>query len=50
MTGVIALVWLGAHWDNQRSQWTPPKPEGIESASADLVVGVPLNGRPRRQL
>ena len=47
ITGVIALVWLGAQWDNQRTQWTPPVPAGVASASADLIVGVPLSGRPQ---
>ena len=45
MTGVIALVWLGAQWDNQRSQWAPPEPAGVESASADLIIGVPVGSR-----
>jgi hypothetical protein len=48
MTGVIALVWLGAQWDNQRTQWTP-EPAGVESASADLIIGVPVGSRQVRQ-
>ncbi len=44
-SGAIALVWLGAHLDNQRSPWAPPEPAGVESASADLSVGVPVGQR-----
>jgi len=41
-TGVIALIWLGAHFDNRWSNNPPQQPLGIESAQADLVVGVPV--------
>lgn len=41
-TGAIALVWLGAHLDNQSNSWVKPEPIGLESASADLSVGVPV--------
>ena len=44
-SGAIALVWLGAHLDNQRSPWAPPEPAGVESASADLIDGVPVGQR-----
>jgi hypothetical protein len=44
-TGAIALVWLGAHLDNGRKPWTVPEPAGVESASADLIVGVPVGQR-----
>ena len=49
LTGGIAAVWLGAQWDNQSDPWNMPQPAGIESASTDLVVGVPLSF-PRRPL
>jgi hypothetical protein len=42
LTGGIALVWLGAHLDNQSTQMTKAPPLGIESASADLITGVPV--------
>ena len=42
LTGAIALVWLGAHIDNQSNPWAQPEPPGLESASADLIVGVPV--------
>lgn len=46
-TGAIVLVWLGAHLDNERKSWTEPQPAGVESASVDLIIGVPLGtGRP----
>jgi hypothetical protein len=41
-SGAIALVWLGAHWDNQRSPWAFQEPLGVESARADLSAGVPV--------
>lgn len=46
-TGAIVLVWLGAHLDNERNSWTETQPAGVESASVDLIIGVPLGtGRP----
>lgn len=46
-TGAIVLVWLGAHLDNERNTWAAPESAGIESASVDLIIGVPLGtGRP----
>jgi hypothetical protein len=48
LTGAIAGVWLGAHLDNQSNPWTAPQRAGVESASADLIVGVPLGVRPVR--
>jgi hypothetical protein len=50
-TGAIALVWLGAHLNNQSSTWSQPQLAGVESASADLIEGVPIRsrtGQPRR--
>jgi hypothetical protein len=45
-TGAIALVWLGAQLDNRSSAWNqPPQPAGVESASADLIIGVPIGAR-----
>lgn len=41
-TGVIMLVWLGTQLDNQRSTVPMPVPMGVESASADLIIGVPV--------
>lgn len=41
-TGAIALVWLGAHLDNARQPWNAPELSGVESASVDLVIGVPV--------
>jgi len=49
MTAGIALVWFGAQIDNQSSSWNAPQPAGIESASADLTVGVPVGSRPNQQ-
>ena len=48
LTGVIAGVWLGAHLDNQSNPWNAPQPAGVESASVNLIVGVPPKGRPPR--
>jgi hypothetical protein len=49
MTAGIALVWFGAQIDNQSGSWNAPQPAGIESASADLTVGVPVGSRPNQQ-
>lgn len=43
LTGVIVLVWIGVHLNN-RSVPTP-EPMGIESASVDLIIGVPVGKR-----
>ncbi len=48
-TGAIVLVWLGAHLDNERNTWAAPEPAGVESASVDLIIGVPI-GTGRRPL
>jgi hypothetical protein len=42
LTGAIALIWLGAQLDNRLS--TPPAPAAtnVESASVDLIIGVPV--------
>jgi hypothetical protein len=40
LTGLIALVWLGAHLDNQRSPWVQIAPLGVESARAQSDQGV----------
>jgi hypothetical protein len=46
-TVAIVLVWLGAHLDNERNTWPGPEPAGVESASVDLIIGVPIGtGRP----
>jgi hypothetical protein len=39
-TGAIALVWLGAHLDNQRSPWVEFTPLGVESARVQSDQGV----------
>ena len=44
-SGVIVLIWLGAHFGNQWSAVPTPEPLGVESAQADLVVGVPVGKR-----
>ena len=44
LTGAIALVWLGAHIDNQSSPWNTFEPAGIESASVDVIVVAPPSG------
>jgi hypothetical protein len=45
LTGGIAAVWFGAYWDNRANSWDASQPPGVESASTDLIVGVPLTGR-----
>lgn len=49
LTGAIALVWLGAQIDNKSGSWSVPQPAGVESASADLINGVPVGSRPNRR-
>lgn len=44
-TGAIALVWLGAHLDNERKPWIAPEPAGVESASVDLIIEIPVGQR-----
>ena len=44
LTGAIALVWLGAHIDNQSNPWNTFEPAGIESASVDVIVVAPPSG------
>jgi len=44
-TGAIALVWLGAHLDNERQPWMPQEPAGVESASVDLIIEMPSGQR-----
>ncbi|HML93324.1 hypothetical protein [Methyloceanibacter sp.] len=41
-SGVIALIWLGAHFNNRWTTVPAPEALGVESAQADLVVGVPV--------
>jgi hypothetical protein len=48
LTGGIALVWLGAQTDN-RSTASNAQPAGVESASADLTIGVPVGSRPNQR-
>lgn len=45
LVGVIAAVWLGAEVDNQSSAWNAHAPAGAESASVDLIIGVPVGSR-----
>ena len=49
LAGGIALVWLGAQIDNQSSSWNVAQPPGVESASADLITGVPVGARPKQR-
>jgi len=49
LTGGIALVWLGAQIDNQSSAWDAPQPAGVESATADLTIDVPVGSRPNQR-
>jgi len=44
-TGAIALVWLGAHLDNERKPWMAQQPAGVESASVDLTIDLPAGTR-----
>lgn len=42
LTGAIALIWLGAQIDNRLSIVPVPEEVSVESASADLITGVPV--------
>jgi len=44
-SAVIALIWLGAHFDNRWTTIPAPEALGVEAAQADLVVGVPVGKR-----
>lgn len=46
LTGAIALLWLGTHLDNRASTVPVLEVPSVESASADLIIGVPV-GRHR---
>ncbi|BAQ15663.1 hypothetical protein GL4_0193 [Methyloceanibacter caenitepidi] len=46
LTGAIALIWLGMQLDNRLSTVPVPEVTTVESASADLIIGVPV-GRHR---
>lgn len=41
-SGIIALIWIGAHFDNRWTTVPSPEALGVESAQADLTVGVPV--------
>ena len=43
LTGAIVLVWIGVHLNNRLVP--TPEPMGIESASVDLIIGVPVGKR-----
>jgi len=45
LSGVIVLVWLGAHIDNQRTPWMQPDPAALEAASVELMIEVPAGVR-----
>jgi hypothetical protein len=49
LTGVITAVWLDTQIDNQSSAWNVPGPGGVELASVDLIVGVPVGSRPSQR-
>lgn len=40
LTGAIALVWLGAHLDNQSGSWSQMMSNEMESAQVEMVDGV----------
>lgn len=42
LTAAIALIWFGVHLDNQFSSAPARDAVGAESASADLITGVPV--------
>lgn len=42
LTGAIALIWLGTHLDNRLSTVPAPEVTNVESASVDLIIGVPV--------
>ena len=42
LTGAIVAIWLGVQIDNRLSAVPAPEPMGVESASADLIIGVPV--------
>lgn len=42
LTGAIALIWLGMQLDNRLSTVPAPEATSVESASADLIIGVPV--------
>ena len=46
LTGAIALIWLGAQLGNHWSTVPVPKATNVESASADLIIGVPVGKHP----
>ena len=45
LTGAIVLVWIGLHLDNRSLSAPAPEPIGVESASVDLIIGVPAGKR-----
>ncbi|MEZ5873588.1 MAG: hypothetical protein R3D30_01760 [Hyphomicrobiales bacterium] len=42
LTGAIALVWFGAHWDNQRNSWI--QLHGIDMESARVQADRNVRG------
>jgi len=45
LTGAIVLVWIVVQLDNRSSSAPEPEPMGVESASVDLIIGVPVGRR-----
>jgi len=45
LTGGIALVWFATQIDTRPGSWNALQPAGVESASADLITGVPVGSR-----
>lgn len=46
LTGAIALVWFGAHWDNQRNPAAILESTGLKSASVIIDEPVDVRRRP----
>lgn len=42
LTGAIALIWIGTQLDNRLSTVPVPEVPSVESASVDLIIGVPV--------
>ena len=45
LTGAIVLVWIVVQLDNRSLSAPSPEPMGVESASVDLIIGVPVGRR-----
>ena len=45
LSGAIVLVWIVVQLDNRSLSAPAPEPMGVESASVDLIIGVPVGRR-----